>query len=188
MEHVGRIGMVARWRPVHLGQAPVLRALCEHGERALIGIGSSNTYDARNPFTFEETCTMIRLVLAGRSNYELLPVPDLHDGPRWRELVVALFGPLDVFVTDNAYVRSLLAGDYRIVRPVTLVPRAERVPLDGTMVRDALARGEAWREMVPAVVAQHIVAHGLDQRFRREFGLATLTQGLKKEGSHVLVG
>ena len=54
-----RIGMVARWRPVHRGHVPVLRALCDRAAQALIGIGSSNRYDLRNPFTLEETINMI---------------------------------------------------------------------------------------------------------------------------------
>ncbi|MFQ5613829.1 MAG: hypothetical protein ACE5H9_17045 [Anaerolineae bacterium] len=168
------IGMVARWRPVHNGHAPVLRALCERASKALIGVGSSNRYDLRNPFTLEETLDMIRRVLAGRSNYTLIPVPDLDDGPRWRTMVVDLFGALDLFVTDNPYVSSLLGADYRIIRPVELVPEDERIAIDGTMVRREMARGDGWRGLVPAEVADYIAARRLDERFRREFGLQTL--------------
>ena len=173
-DHFGRLGMVARWRPVHLGQSPVLRALCDRADHALIGIGSSNRYNLRNPFSLEETSDMIRLVLAERENYALIPVPDLDDGPRWREMILDLFGPLDLFVTDNLYVASLLAEDYTITRPVTLVPDDEKVPIDGTMVRWEMARGEGWRQLVPVEVADYIAVHQLDERFRREFGLQTL--------------
>jgi len=174
MERLARIGMVARWKPVHLGHAAVLRALCERGVKALIGVGSSNRHDERNPFTYEETTDMIRLALAGRTNAEVIPVPDLGDGPRWRAMVVDLFGPLDLFVTANDYVASLLAGDYRLVRPVELVAEHERVAIDGSMVRRDMARGGEWRQLVPPEVAEYIVAKGLDVRFRREFGLRTL--------------
>lgn len=166
--------MVARWKPVHLGQAPVLRALCREAERALIGIGSSNRYDLRNPFTADETEAMIRAVLDGEDSFDVVRVPDLDDGPRWRVMVRDLFGPLDLFVTDNPYVASLLEELYPVARPVTLVPEAERVPIDGTLVRRELARGGDWRELVPEPVAEYLVAHGLDGRFRREFGLQTL--------------
>jgi nicotinamide-nucleotide adenylyltransferase len=176
MERVSRVGMVARWRPVHLGQAAVLRALSECAERALVGIGSSNRYDARSPFTAAEAAEMIRLVLEGRSNVELLEVPDLDDGPRWRLMVLERFGPLDLFVTANPYVASLLGADYRVVRPIQLVAETERVAVDGTMVRAAMARGDAWQELVPPAVADYIVSNRLDLRFRREFGLATLAQ------------
>jgi nicotinamide-nucleotide adenylyltransferase len=174
VDHFDRIGMVGRWRPVHRGHQPVLRALCERASHALIGIGSSNRYDLRNPFTLDETDAMIELVLSDYANYMLIPVPDLDDGPRWRTMVIDLFGSLDLFVTDNPYVASLLAADYRVIRPVELVPEDEKIPLDGTMVRRTMARGDGWQDLVPTEVAAYIAANGLDDRFRREFGLKTL--------------
>jgi nicotinamide-nucleotide adenylyltransferase len=174
MEHFERIGMVARWRPVHLGHAPVLRALCDRAEQALLGIGSSNRYDARNPFTLEETSDMIHLVLTGRENYRLIPVPDLDDGPRWRLMILDLFGPLDGFVTANPYVASLLADDYRLLRPVELIPEEERIAIDGRLVRREMARGDGWQDLVPPEVAVYLTDRQLDERFRREFGLQTL--------------
>jgi nicotinamide-nucleotide adenylyltransferase len=171
---VERVGMIARWRPVHLGHAPVLRALCDRAAEALIGIGSANRYNVRNPFSLEETTDMIRLVLAGRQNYRLIPVPDLDDGPRWRVMVLELFGALDLFVTANPYVASLLAGDYRVIRPLILVSEEEQIAVDGSLVRREMARGDGWRELVPPEVADYITGRGLDERFRREFGLGTL--------------
>jgi nicotinamide-nucleotide adenylyltransferase len=169
-----RIGMVARWQPVHLGHVPVLRALCSRSAEALIGIGSSNRQNARSPFTLEETAAMIRLVLAEWDNYTLIPVPDLDDGPRWRVMVRETFGPLDAYVTANPYVASLMAEFYEVIPPVSLVSEEERVPVSGTRVRRAMARGDGWQAWVPEPVADYIVAGGLDERFRREYGLETL--------------
>jgi len=117
---------------------------------------------------------MIRLALPGRENYTLIPVPDLDDGPRWRLMIRDLFGPLDLFVTANPYVASLLAKDYRIVKPVELILEDERIAVDGTMVRREMARGTAWRDLVPKEIADYIALRQLDERFRREFGLQTL--------------
>jgi nicotinamide-nucleotide adenylyltransferase len=152
----------------------VLAALCDCAGHALIGIGSANRYNFRNPFTCDETADMLRLALAGRDNYTLIPVRDLDDGPRWRDLVVELFGPLDAFVSDNPYVASLLAADYRIIRPVELVPPEARIPIDGAMVRRAMASGEGWDDLAPPEIATYIRSRQLDVRFRREFGLQTL--------------
>lgn len=180
-----RIAMVARWKPVHLGQAAVLRALCS-GAGLLIGVGSSNRYNVRNPFTFEETETMLRLALdeaisataedggGSRVNYEIVPVPDLDDGPRWRAMVKELFGELDAFVTDNPYVANLMKEDYRLMRPVEWLEPSEHIRIDGTSVRLLMARGERWQSWVPQRVAQYIQENRLDERFRREFGLETL--------------
>lgn len=169
-----RIGMVARWRPVHLGQVPVLRGLCAASEYAFIGIGSANRFNARNPFTVEETTEMIKLMLNGWDNYTLVAVPDLDDGPRWRLMILDLFGQLDAFVTANPYVASLMEADYQIVHPITLVPEEERIPVSGTMVRREMALGGDWQSLVPPQVAAYITDNGLDERFRRKFGLETL--------------
>ena len=104
----------------------------------------------------------------------LLPVPDLDDGPRWRTMIVDMFGPLDLFVTDNPYVSNLLATEYRTIRPVELISKTEKIPLDGSMVRREMARGDEWRDMLPETVAEYITTCQLDERFRREFGLQTL--------------
>ena len=166
--------MIARWKPVHLGHASVLHALCNLAERVLIGIGSSNRYNARNPFTLRETEDMLRLAIEAHDNYELLPVPDLDDGPRWRKMVLDLFGELDCFVTDNPYVADLLRGDYRIVRPVELIRSEEQIRIDGATVRAMMARGEAWQAWVPEAIGFYIQQNRLDVRFRSEFGLETL--------------
>jgi nicotinamide mononucleotide adenylyltransferase len=128
----------------------------------------------RNPFSLSERTDMIQLVLAGRENYTLLPIPDLDDGPRWRAMVVETFGPLDLFVTANPYVWSLLVADYALARPIELIPADARVAVDGTMVRRAMALGDSWRALVPDEVADYITVRQLDERFRREFGLQTL--------------
>ncbi|OGO18500.1 MAG: hypothetical protein A2Z14_19875 [Chloroflexi bacterium RBG_16_48_8] len=169
-----RIGMVARWQPVHSGHVPVLHALCSRAKHALIGIGSTNRYNMRNPFTLDERMDMLRLVLSEWENYTFIAVPDLDDGPRWREMVKDLFGPLDVFVTENPYVTSLLVEDYKVIQPFELIPESQRIAIDGSLVRRAMAQGEGWQDFVPSEIEDFIAVRRLDKRFRREFGLQTL--------------
>ncbi|MCC6876527.1 MAG: hypothetical protein IT378_19645 [Sandaracinaceae bacterium] len=175
---VARLAMVARWKPVHVGHAAVLEALVARAEHVTIGIGSSNRYDVRNPFTAAESAAMIHAIVGERAiaegKVELVEVPDLGHGPRWRAMVVELLGPLDLFVTANAYVRDLLAADYLIAHPVWLVAPERRVRVDGTTVRRAMAQGGDWRALVPPAVAAYLDESNLVDRFVREFGPATL--------------
>jgi nicotinamide-nucleotide adenylyltransferase len=166
--------MIARWKPVHLGHAAILRALCDQAASVLIGIGSANRYNVRNPFTLAETQHMLQRVLDGQPHAQIIPVPDLDDGPRWRDQVIDLFGTLDVFVTDNPYVASLLKDTYHLIRPVELVPEPDRIAVDGSLVRREMARAGDWQRWVPDAVARYITENQLDERFRREFGLQTL--------------
>jgi nicotinamide-nucleotide adenylyltransferase len=174
MKQYKRVGMVARWRPVHVGQAHALHALCDLAETAVIGVGSSNRYNVRNPFTVEETTDMLVLALDGIRNYQILSVSDLDDGRRWRGMILDLFGELDRFVTDNPYVADLLKDDYTVIRPVELIAPQDQVRVDGASVRAMMARGEAWQAWVPDKVARYIQHNQLDKRFRKEFGLETL--------------
>ncbi len=176
-----RTGMVARWQPVHLGHVPILKALCTRSKQALIGIGSSNRYNLRNPFTLDERMDMLRLVLSNWDNYSLIAVPDLDNGSRWRALIKDLFRTLDLFVTDNPYVTDLLNEDYKVIKPVELIPPDERIAMDGSFVRLSMARGEGWQEFVPNEIEDFITVKHLDERFRQEFGLQTLAlENIKK--------
>jgi nicotinamide-nucleotide adenylyltransferase len=171
---VAVLAMIARWKPVHNGHAAVLEALVSRADRVRIGIGSANRYDTSNPFSAAETADMIRAVLQSWHNFEIVDVPDLGHGPRWRSMVVEMFGPLDLFVSANGYVRDLLSSDYRIVHPSRLVAPDRRVAVDGTMVRREMARGEQWRPLVPRSVQEVLDKGGLVERFRQDFGLSTL--------------
>ena len=175
-----RIGVVGRWKPLHNGGAVLLEALCSQAEEVVIGIGSCNKHNARNPFTASESEEMIRGYLSPRfSNYSFVHVPDFahipeyRDGQKWRSYVLEHFGELDAFACGNAYVKELLKDDYRIINSWELVPEMDRVFVKGSMVRLEMARGDAWNKMVPQTVADYL-EKGLVERFRKQYGLETL--------------
>ncbi|MCC6901869.1 MAG: hypothetical protein IT377_23060 [Polyangiaceae bacterium] len=171
-----KIAMIARWKPVHLGHAAVLRALTRSADHVVLGIGSSNKLDVHNPFTAAETREMLALVLGDdRKRCTVLDIPDLGDPPRWRLMVRDLLGPLDQFVTANPWVEGLMRQDYAVVHPVALLAPGEQVKVSGTMVRLAMARGGDWERLVPPAVAAYLRERGLVARFVREFGLETLS-------------
>ncbi len=186
-ERLERVGLVCRWKPVHRGHAALLESLCEEAEHVVIGLGSPNVRDARNPFSAEESARMIELVLRPRfDNFELVLVPDLGDGPRWAKLVQGLMGPLDLFVSENAWVRELMAKVYPLAHPAELVPRERHTPVDGTLVRRAMAVGADWRALVPPAVADYMEREGLVARFRREYGLECLAGALTVRGPRAI--
>jgi len=184
--HLGVVGTVARFKPLHKGHAVLLESLCERSSHVYIGIGSSNKYDVRNPFTARESKEMIDLILQPRyNNYSLLEVPDVGNGPKWRELILGKFGTLDHFVIVNDYVADLLKNDYTLIPSVRLIPEEKKFPVTATMVRTAIARGEPWEHFVPESIVTYLNElkeqedkrqETLVDRFVREFGLATLAQ------------
>jgi nicotinamide-nucleotide adenylyltransferase len=183
MRQLGRVGVIGRFKPLHSGSAAMLDILCQQADRVVIGIGSSNKYNARNPFTAEESREMIDLYLKPRfSNYEFLLVPDFghipeySDGQKWKGYIVEHYGRLDYFVTGNEYVASLLEGDYPLMHPASLLPRQDQIYIKGSIVRMAMATGYDHSLLVPPEVSGYLDENGLVERFRREFGLETLAQ------------
>jgi nicotinamide-nucleotide adenylyltransferase len=187
-ENLGRIGVIGRFKPLHRGGAVMLESLCERAEHVVIGIGSSNKYNVRNPYSAEESREMIDAVLSKRfSNYSFISVPDFahipeySDGQKWKEYMVSKYGHLDHFISGNGYVKHLLEDNYDIIHPATLIPREKWVKVRGTMVRVEMARGGNWRALVPEEVADYLEKGHLVQRFLREFGLETLANFADEE-------
>lgn len=176
-----RLGFIGRFKPLHNGGYVLLEEACKQAEQVLIGIGSSNKYNVRNPFTPKESEGMIRAALSPNySNFDILYVPDFahipgnENGQRWREYVREKFGTLDYFVSGNDFVRELLAEDYQLLHPYEIVPEEKKVKIRGTEVRIKIAQYGDWKRLVPREVASYFEERGIIERFRNEFGLTTL--------------
>ncbi len=92
MKRFNRVGMICRFKPLHKGGALMLEAACQSAEYVLIGIGSENKYDWRNPFTAQESKEMVDVYLSRRfSNYAVFfmqdsgHIPEYSDGQKWRK-------------------------------------------------------------------------------------------------------
>lgn len=169
---VRRAAMIARWKPVHLGHAVVLRTLSGICEELVIGLGSSNIVDARSPFSASESEEMIRRVLGARPGLSFQALPDLFDGPRWRAMVIEKLPSVDLLFTGNRYVRDLLKEHFHVLHPVQLLSEDQRVALTASQVRAAMGRGEDWRPLVPPEVATYLDTEGIAERVICRWGAA----------------
>lgn len=175
---LGYVGVIGRFKPLHSEHAAFLDDLCRRSKKVVIGIGSSNKYDARNPFTAQETEEMIHAVLADHSNYSIVKIPDSGhlpghaDGKKWTEELRCQFGNLDFMISGNPYVAGLLANhvDYSILHPIEVMPKELWGHLHAKKIRSMIVKDEDWRELVPDVIAVYIDSNGLADRMRDEFG------------------
>jgi nicotinamide mononucleotide adenylyltransferase len=76
METIGV--QLGRFAPYHLGHQMVSKEMIQrHGEKkSLIMVGSSNSFNERTPFTFEERRELIRKALG--NEVEIIPLPDIN--------------------------------------------------------------------------------------------------------------
>ncbi|MGB0652742.1 MAG: adenylyltransferase/cytidyltransferase family protein [Thermoplasmatota archaeon] len=154
--------VVGRFQPLHNGHAALLKAAAEDCVHVTVALGSSNAKQAvRNPFTVDERTAMLAAVAP---DARVVPVPDLHDPPRWADHVLDLVGPVDrVFGNDD---RTLdLFEDLGIaVRRTGLV---ERERYEASTIRMQMAEGDpAWRRAVPASVVALLDGWDVEKRLR----------------------
>jgi len=181
MKELGLVGLIGRWKPLHNAGAVILETLCEKAEHVIIGIGSCNKYNLRNPFTAEESKEMIDAVLGRKySNYSFVFIPDFahipeyRDGKKWKQYLIEQYGKLDCFVSGNEYVYELLKDDYNVIHPAELIPPEKQIKLKATQVRVEIAKNGNWKSLVPEPVVEYLEKNKLVARFRKEFGLAAL--------------
>jgi ubiquinone/menaquinone biosynthesis C-methylase UbiE len=55
----------------------------------------------------------------------------------------------------------LLGQDYKVIRPVKLLPPDKKIAIDGAMVRREMARGDGWQTLTPKEVAEYISRYNL---------------------------
>jgi nicotinamide-nucleotide adenylyltransferase len=183
-----RLGLIGRFKPLHLGGAALLEAACELSETVLIGIGSSNRYNHRNPFTAKESEEMIRRFLSERfTNYKIIYIPDFghiseyKDGNKWVDYVIDEFSSLDAFVTGNPYVKKLLIPYYDILNPFEIIPKVKQIQLRATQVRLKMVKDEDWQSLVPKEVEDYLSSSGLYNRIKLEFGKEILNNPVFKQ-------
>lgn len=174
-------GLIGRFRPLHKGAASMLEFACEQAGHVVIGIGSSNRNDVRNPFTYEEVEQMIHAYMKDRhDNYSIVPVRDFgpeegcFDDNRWIEEVKDTIANVEVILTGNPYVQATLENHYTIADPFESIPLERQFPTEGTRVRMRMAGEWRWENDVPEEVVQYIKENRLDERFRNEHGAETL--------------
>ena len=160
-----RILFIGRFQPFHNGHLEAVRHLSRMGE-VMIAIGSAQYGNSfRNPFNFLERAMMIRAALAEAdlSVSDIVPVKDIHNHQRWAEHVKASVPTYDAVFTNSEVDRHIFefAGDR-----VLDIWFHDRDRYEGKKVREALAKGKGWRDMVPPAVARILDEGKAEERLK----------------------
>lgn len=149
---------IGRFQPFHLGHVFMIKKCTT--ESMYIGIGSSqyhHTFD--NPFTYEERKTMIELALKDEFfiTYDIYPVKDIHDPPRWVDHVTTCLPPFTTVLTNNEVTASLFkAKGFTVV-----IPGLQKRDLyKGEIIRERMRTDQSWEHLVPSSVARFL--HQID--------------------------
>jgi len=160
-----RILFLGRFQPFHNGHLEAVKYLCRMGE-VIIAVGSAQCAGTfRNPFAFKEREMMIRSALeeAGLEILEILPVKDIYNHQRWAEHVQASVPAYDAIFTNSETDRRIFefAGE-RVIKEWFF----ERDKYEGKRIREAIAAGKGWKELVPPAVGKLLVDIKAEERLK----------------------
>ncbi len=164
--------LVGRFQPFHRGHLFVVQQIrsLRPEEPLILGLGSAQaSYTWENPFTAGERTEMIARALdeAGLRAVTTVPIVDIDRHALWVAHVESLLPPFDRVYTNNPLTRLLFErARYTVESP----PLFERERFEGARIRQRMAAGEEWSDLVPPATAAYLesiqAAHRLRQLAR----------------------
>jgi nicotinamide-nucleotide adenylyltransferase len=124
-------------------------------DEIILGIGSAgDSHTIHDPFTAGERIMMLTKALESvDARTYPVPIEDLDRNAVWVSHVQSMSPTFDVAYSNNPLVIQLF-GEAGI--EVHQSPMFNREVLEGTEVRQRMIEGDAWRDLVPAAVAEVI--------------------------------
>lgn len=148
-----------RFQPFHNGHLEAIKwILAETGEEILIAIGSLQEYSTKNnPFLFKERKEMVEKALAGAGikNYRIFALPDFKNDAMWAGKFLQLTGARP----KEAAVFSLNSWTKTCCRKMGIAVSEQPSffgGLSATAVREKIAKGQDWKNLVPSEVFNYL--------------------------------
>jgi nicotinamide-nucleotide adenylyltransferase len=146
---------IGRFQPYHDGHHQMVEAIAGEVDEIILGIGSAgDSHTIHDPFTAGERIMMLTKALESvDARTYPVPIEDLDRNAVWVSHVQSMSPTFDVAYSNNPLVIQLF-GEAGI--EVHQSPMFNREVLEGTEVRQRMIEGDAWRDLVPAAVAEVI--------------------------------
>ena len=141
--------LIGRFQPFHKGHLAAVNFGLSQVENLWIGIGSSNKQnEKRNPFSADERKKMILSSLdkSVLNRIQIFYIPDVNDHTKWTYHVDSIVPKYDVVFSNDDFTTTLYQKRKIKVVPVPLL---QREMISGTNIREMIATGKNWMELVP---------------------------------------
>ena len=167
---IGRLFIPQRTQPPHIGHISMLEAACGSAREVIIGIGSANKYDAKNPYTAEERELMLRKSLADKDfhNYRFIHVPDFEDDNDWVRYV-SLAANIDKntkILSGNDWVQQIFKEN-EVLKPRDLI-RGAMVEISATRLRELIVHDDPeWKNYAATGTLHYFDKFGGKDRIAR---------------------
>jgi nicotinamide-nucleotide adenylyltransferase len=149
-----KIGIVVgRFQPFHLGHKYLIERALEICENIIIGIGSSNISDAKNPYSYLKRKRFVQEFINDEGIsprvVKIVAVSDYPDDSVWFSQLIKTTGKIDVSIGDNEWVNGIFENENI---PIVRIGYFKRRTLEGTKIRKLIIEKGQWEDKVPASI------------------------------------
>ena len=140
--------LIGRFQPFHLGHLDAILFGLSKVENLFIAIGSSNkSNEKRNPFSAEERREMIISSIEPSmiDRIKIFDIPDVDNHEKWTFEIDQIVPKYDVVFTNDGLTEALFEKRQINVIPVIL---KDREKFSGTNIRQLIANGKNWQDLV----------------------------------------
>jgi len=153
---------IGRFQPFHNGHLYVLKKALGLAEKVIIGIGSSNIQNEKNPWNFETRKKMIQSIIKHQDLQNKIQavwaIPDVFDNDKWGNMIVeslyseGVLGSEIVVVGNNDWTNNIMRMKGLLVVEPGLFKRNE---LEGLLIRQLMGKHDmTWKNKVPISVVK----------------------------------
>jgi nicotinamide-nucleotide adenylyltransferase len=159
--------LIGRFQPFHKGHLAAVIFGLSQVENLWICIGSSNkNSEKRNPFSADERKEMILSSLdkSTLNRIQIFYIPDVNDHAKWTHHIDSIVPKYDVVFSNDDFTITLYQK--RGIK-VIQVPLLQREVISGTNIREMIAMGKNWMELVPEGTKNVLVKIDAERRFSK---------------------
>lgn len=142
--------VVGRFQPFHKGHKYLIEESLKIADYIIIGIGSANKKDAKNPWTWQERKKMIEEFLQKegleKKVKSVIPLYDNPDDDIWFENLVKTIGKFDVTIGNNPWNNGIIE---RHGIPAIEIGFRKRHVWEGVQIRELMNNNGKWEDRVP---------------------------------------
>ncbi len=153
---------VMRLQPLHNMHKHIIDTMLKENDCVILVIGSMNTIDERNPFTFTDRLNMVKAVYHSEiesGHLVVKGVADIHNPPKWVQHVQEQVGiPFNRYYCGQGQDGSLFKEKNITVCEVERPTES----LCATQIRQKMKNGDSsWQNDVPPEVYTYIIKNNL---------------------------
>jgi nicotinamide mononucleotide adenylyltransferase len=126
-------------------------------EKIIIGIGSSNVTDEKNPYPFKLRKKILQEFLKNEKIesrvLSIIAVVDHPDDDVWLSKLLKKIGKVDVVIGDNEWVNQLFE---KVNVPAIRIGFLDRKRLEGKVIRLLIHQKKKWKDRVPKYLIKYV--------------------------------